>query len=274
MSMQRRISSNTNLTAFSRYGRRTMTELIPVYAEEGYRELDLNFCEMMNPGSVLNTDGAVDYIAELAALRERCGVSYIQAHAPYPQRYGEMSGEERKASEDAILRSMEYAAALSIPHIVVHPVPGTVKENIGYFTSLLERQRTPLKIAVENMETGNEIWSADDLIPIAEALSPMAGICLDTGHAHIMGEDIPAFIEKTEKYLIGLHIADNNGREDQHLLPGFGTIEWESVMKALKDHYGGYLNYECMYFSRHLPASFSREIIRLSLSVGEWLLSL
>ena len=74
--------------------------------------------------------------------------------------------------------------------------------------------------------------------------------------------------------LIGTHIADNNGREDQHLLPGFGTIEWERVIPALKANYSGFLNFECMYFSRHLPQIFTEDVIKLSLAVGEWLLSL
>ena len=110
---------------------------------------------------------------------------------------------------------------------------------------------------------------------IADALHPCAGICLDTGHAHIAGEDIPAFIAKAGSLLIGTHIADNNGKEDQHLLPGFGTIRWEDVMKAFRTSgYRGFLNFECMFFSRNMPQLLSSEIARLSLMIGDWLLSL
>ena len=274
MTMQPRISTNTNLTAFSRSGKRTMDQLIPLYAEGGYTALDLNFCEMMNPVSALNGPDAWGYIRRLRALRDAHGLEYIQAHAPYPRGYAAMDAEGRKASDEAVLRSMEYAAALGIPHIVVHPIRGTVQDNAAYFTSLLERQKTPIVIAIENMETRGEIWDADTLMEITERLSPMAGICLDTGHAHIAGADIPGFIRTAGSRLIGLHAADNNGEEDQHLLPGFGTIDWERVMEALKESYGGYLNYECMFFSRHLPRSLSGDIISLSLSIGRWLLSL
>ncbi len=275
MTMQPRISTNTNLVAFSREGRRTMEELIPLYAEGGYSALDLNFCEMMNPGSALrDEDGGWAYINRIAGLGRKHGLSFIQAHAPYPRDYRAMTEEEKAASDRDILRAMEYAAALRIPHIVVHPIPAGIKENTEYFASLLERQRTPMAIAIENMETGSEIWSVDDLLCIISSLSPLASICLDTGHAHIMGADIPSFIRKAGPHLAGLHAADNNGREDQHLLPGFGTIAWEDTMKALKDCYGGYLNYECMYFSRNLPSSSAPSIIELSISIGDWLLSL
>ena len=274
MIMQPRISSNTNLIAFSRDGKRTMDVLIPLYAEYGYKNLDLNFCEMMNPGSILNTEHSGEYITRLRKAKEHYSLEYIQAHAPYPHDYMQLPDKEKKSSDEAILRSMDWAAELGIPHIVVHPIRAGVEENIRYFSSLLGKQRKSVRIAVENMETRDEIWSAADLKAIASALSPMAGICLDTGHAHIAGADIPSFIAESGELLIGTHIADNNGKEDQHLLPGFGTIDWESTMKALKSGYRGYINYECMYFSRYLPQDFSEDVIRLSLKIGDWLLSL
>ncbi len=275
MIMQSRISSNTNLTAFSREGKRRMDQLIPIYAEAGYKDLDLNFCEMMNPDSPLLSDAADEYVGSLARLKEEYGLNYIQAHAPYPRDYAALPDEGKLKSDKAILRSMEFAARLGIPHIVVHPIAGTADANIRYFASLLERQKEPIVIAIENMETGSGICAAEDLMEIADALHPCAGICLDTGHAHIAGEDIPAFINRTGSLLIGTHIADNNGKEDQHLLPGFGTIRWEDVMKAFRTSgYRGFLNFECMFFSRNMPQLLSSEIARLSLMIGDWLLSL
>ena len=274
MTMQDRISSNTNLVAFSREGKRTMETLIPLYASSGYRVLDLNFCEMMNPSSILNTDKGWEYIEKLKEEKHKYEIDYIQAHAPYPRDYLSLSDTEKEKSNREILLSMDYAAALGIPQIVVHPIKGSIRENIGYFTSLLKRRKQPIRIAVENMETDSEIYSADSLLEIVKPLYPECSLCLDTGHAHMAGENIVSFIRKTQNYLTATHIADNNGKSDQHLLPGFGTICWEDVIKAFKDYYDGYLNYECMFFSRALPQSVSESVIELSLSIGEWLLSL
>ena len=251
-----------------------MDKLIPLYAKAGYKVLDLNFCEMMNPYSILNTEDAENYIEKLGKQKKEFELEYIQAHAPYPKDYLSLPPLERKASDDSVIKAMKWAAELEIPHIVVHPIKGSIDENVRYFSSLIEKQEKPIRIAIENMETREEIWDADSLITIANELQPFTGICLDTGHAHIAGEDIPSFIKKSGDLLIGTHIADNNGKEDQHLLPGFGTIAWEDVIKAFKESYSGYLNYECMYFQRHLPQSFSGDVINLSLSLGDWLLSL
>lgn len=269
-----RTASNTNLVSFLRTGeKRTMLSLIPEYAEHGLKTLDLNFCEMMNPTSELRDHGD-GYIERLLRLKEDLGLGYIQAHAPYPRDYKGLSSADKRLSDNEIRLSMRYAEALGIPHIVIHPIKGDVKENIAYFSSLLDRYEGNIRIAIENMEGDDEIGSADELCEIADSLGERAGICLDTGHANIRGEDIPSFVRRCGGRLIGTHIADNDGKSDQHLLPGFGNIRWEEVIPAFRECYDGYLTLECMFFSRNLPRRLSGEIISLALSVNDWLLSL
>lgn len=267
--MQQRISTNTNLVAFSRGGEKhTMLSLLPLYASHGYRALDLNFCEMMNPHSSIDEG----YIARLAELRDRYGLEYIQAHAPYPRDYRSLAEEGRRASDAEICRAAGYAHSLGIPHIVIHPIRGTVQDNIDYFSRLLGQ--IDIRIGIENMEREDEIYRVDDLLEIASHLNGRAGIVLDTGHAHMRGLSIPDFIRTAGDMLIGTHIADNDGKEDQHLLPGFGTIDWEAAMAAFRESYGGYLTYECMKFSANLPFSLSGAVIDLSLSIAGDLLGL
>ena len=270
MTTTARISTNTNLTSFSRGGvKRKMTELIPLYAEHGWKCFDLNFCEMLNPGSELNDERAESYIARLLQAKEELGISYVQAHSPYPR-----DCRPSPASSAAILRSMDFCEKLEIPITIIHPIKGSLEENVAYFTYFLEHHQGNVRIAVENMEAADEIWDAGTLLSLVNALGSRIGICLDTGHLHIRGDDIAAFIRKAGSKLIATHIADNDGRNDQHFLPGFGTIDWESVMKAFKESYTGYLNYECMFFSRNLPQELSGAVIDLSLKVMDWLLSL
>lgn len=72
------------------------------------------------------------------------------------------------------------------------------------------------------------------------------GICLDTGHLNIAKGNPEDFITDTGKLLKALHIADNLGENDDHMLPfGRGTVDWKSVMRALgKISYGGLFNFE------------------------------
>ena len=73
------------------------------------------------------------------------------------------------------------------------------------------------------------------------------GICLDTGHLNLTKAcSQGAFIRKAGKHLKALHIADNQGATDQHLMPfGVGKVDFEDVFSALKEiGYDGYINYE------------------------------
>ena len=57
------------------------------------------------------------------------------------------------------------------------------------------------------------------------------GVCLDYGHAHLMG-DLGEAIETLSGHLWTTHVHDNGGRSDDHLVPFAGTIEWEAAMMA------------------------------------------
>ena len=56
-----------------------------------------------------------------------------------------------------------------------------------------------------------------------------AGICLDYGHAHLMG-DLGEAIEAVSGYLWTTHVHDNGGRRDDHLVPFAGTIDWDAAI--------------------------------------------
>ena len=59
------------------------------------------------------------------------------------------------------------------------------------------------------------------------------GICMDVGHAFIMG-DLADAIETCSGHLITTHLHDNNGTSDDHLAPGEGGIDWPLALLALQ----------------------------------------
>lgn len=269
--MKDRISTNTNLLVFNREKHmRSMVELVPIYARNGLNILDLNFCEMMNPVSVLkDRNNARDYIKQLKEYKDELGVEYVQCHLPYPRNMSML--EESKCE---IKLALEYVSELRIPVSVIHPIIGSIDDNIKYFETLKQYVPTTTTLAIENMENKDEIFSIEQLLKILDGLSFECGICLDTGHANMTGIDIPAFIEKANDRLLATHIADNNGEKDQHLLPGFGNIEWERIIPAFREYYSGYLNYEAMYFARNASEKLEDDIAALAKAIGSWLISL
>lgn len=74
-------------------------------------------------------------------------------------------------------------------------------------------------------------------------------ICVDTGHTH----EVESFGMPSPEEMIRilgsdvslLHLHDNSGHWDDHLLPGLGNINWCAVFEALEDiGYSGVCNFE------------------------------
>ena len=103
-----------------------------------------------------------------------------------------------------------------------------------------------VRICLENLR--RRFDSAKRLVGMIEAVgSDALGICLDTGHLNIAHtESQEEFIRTAGKYLHALHIADNEGVTDQHMMPfGRGSVNILSVMKTLDEiGYEDLFNYE------------------------------
>lgn len=49
-------------------------------------------------------------------------------------------------------------------------------------------------------------------------------------------------MEKLKGRIFCLHAADNDGRANEHLAPGRGTVDWDGLFTALKKHgFDGYV---------------------------------
>jgi sugar phosphate isomerase/epimerase len=107
------------------------------------------------------------------------------------------------------------------------------------------------QLALENLGMF-EPYSSLELLPaIVSAVDhPAVGYCVDSGHANVFGEDTAAWIKLAGDKLFAVHFHDNHGNRsgineyglvysspatDEHLLPGDGTIEWPSVIAALRE---------------------------------------
>lgn len=275
-----RLSTSTNLVSFLPDGRKTeMQLLIPLYAQGGFTCLDLNFCEMMNPSSILRTDRYEERVGQLLALKRQYGLTYNQSHAPYLRDRFRMRPEEGEKEDAMVFRAIRISAELGIPQIVIHPAPAEediVEKNLAYLAPFLDMaDKCGIHIALENLDAKNEIREADQMLGLVNRLSsPSVGVCLDFGHAHMNGLDLVEEIHTYGQALIATHVADNHGTQDEHLLPWYGTIGWRECMKALKDiGYQGDLTLECMKQNQYLPEELRMMAIRQAKEIGSFLLA-
>jgi sugar phosphate isomerase/epimerase len=94
-------------------------------------------------------------------------------------------------------------------------------------------ERAGVALALEVIP--NPLSSAESLVSFIEddLEDARVSICMDVGHAHIMG-DVGDAIETCSGHLIATHLHDNNGKSDDHLAPGEGSIDWPATLMALQ----------------------------------------
>ncbi|MBQ8697095.1 MAG: sugar phosphate isomerase/epimerase [Clostridia bacterium] len=102
-----------------------------------------------------------------------------------------------------------------------------------------------MRICLENLK---KVWvTIDDMMALLDRLDPeFFGICLDTSHLYLREGDIREFIIRSGERLHALHIGENDGSADQHLMPYVvGRIDFADVLSALREvGYDGLFNLE------------------------------
>lgn len=97
------------------------------------------------------------------------------------------------------------------------------------------RLAEPIGIRVALELIPNPLSDAASLVTMLERDLdvPRAGVCLDFGHAFLMG-DVPDTIEAVAEHLVTTHVHDNAGRKDDHLVPFDGRINWDLALMTMQ----------------------------------------
>ena len=124
-----------------------------------------------------------------------------------------------------------------------------------------------ITVCLENMPFPNFTVSTPD--EVAEIIAAVGmdnfKMCLDTGHAAIFKDTQPHLVIKKHKDIIkAMHVHDNRGKEDEHLLPLHnGVIDWAAFSKAIKESdYNGVFSLEKLP-GRNLPEDIFIEFLAL-----------
>ena len=80
--------------------------------------------------------------------------------------------------------------------------------------------------------------------------SDQFGILLDTGHCNVNGENFEEVLPLCKGLPLHIHIDDNLGDADAHLIPGKGTVDFQSLGRGLR-----YIDYRG-FISAELGASY------------------
>lgn len=140
---------------------------------------------------------------------------------------------------DAIRYGEEYRVRVA-PDFRWDGVWNALVDSIGDCARIVEG--TGLRLLVEP-RVGELVSNTDAMLRLMDAVkSEILGSVLDTAHLHAQKEILSLSVEKLGRRVLYVHASDNDGRINEHLAPGRGTVDWESVLLALRKHgFDGYV---------------------------------
>ncbi len=176
--------------------------------------------------------------SEFGSIRElarKYNLEIASAHAPFGGEY-DIASSDHNIHEQAIgrlLRFLEHAAEYKIPVVIVHPhhffldsKDACLERSARALEMIRLSQPESVRLVIENLPAAEGSWICDGLLDIFD--DECFGWCYDCSHENISG---PPFhlIERHFTRLETSHLSDNNGKYDEHLIPGDGNIDWDSL---------------------------------------------
>lgn len=240
------------------YSKRNTKEKVPFVESlqrlkrAGFSHIDLNLCGISRKENEFCFEKWEEETERLKEAVAALGITFVQSHAPYypGKAFDPVAAEFNDHFEKMLLRSAEICHRMGIAYSVVHPIrdprcPVENKETHLKMTYELHRRflekcaEYGIAPAFENMPgpaAENRFGrAADDLIMICDALSEYhTGVCWDLGHGNLSFEDQTIEIGKLTGRILCVHVHDNRGRSDDHLMPFMGNMPWETVLPAMR----------------------------------------
>ena len=240
-------------------------------------------------------DEILEFVRPYKEAADRNGVKISQVHAPFPM-WLEGNDDVAERMFEVLKKSIVLTKYMQSEHMIVHPASPT--RHGGFVTAeeewelnhmLYVRLIPTLKengvmALLENMFTRgveglrfagacsdfNEAARWVDALN-AEAGEELFGFCFDTGHCFEARQNLYRSIKIMGKRIKALHLNDNYGHMDDHRLPYCGSIQWEEVVRALKEvGYRGDLNFETGPLLGKFPPELTDECLRLTGAVGAY----
>lgn len=182
--------------------------------------------------------------------------------------------EMRKLSYRQTMESINACAQLGGDITTIHPGRSWFRGNKklfkkckNWFQEYLKdtsrhSEEKGIKLAVETGSHGADYPGTPEELSQSVKTQKNVGITLDIGHLYLSAQNrdeneekwISDVIEKLANETINVHIHDNKGHSDDHLLPGQGEIDFEPIIKALEKNYEGPLILEIWDLSDPLEA--------------------
>ena len=224
-------------------------------AEAGFESMNLSLFTMHRGNNPFYGDDWREAAETIRNEAEKCGIVFSQSHVPYRSLSVKHDIEMAKAPggleffSNISLRSVEISKIVGCSWAVIHPMDdpnagfgdheAQIEHNLRIFDREIEAaHKFNVGLAFENLYDLPKrrrfgVQAAELKKFIDRVNSPLVGACWDLGHANMGTSDQVESILLLGEKITALHVHDNNGKDDLHMIPFMGNIQWERVMHAM-----------------------------------------
>lgn len=258
---------STEIESISKHvGEYKAVELCAMAGFDGWDFTMFDMCRYLWPEDIivdsnhpLHTNEYLKFARELKNIGLDNGIVCNQSHAPFPVAV--------PGVRSYLKRAIECTAEAGGEICVIHPDNyKSPEENAEMYLELLPFAKScGVKIATENMwnwNKGDEYSSfaacatSESFCRHLEVVNDESLVaCLDIGHAEMQGSGSGAvnMIHALGDKLQALHIHDNDLHHDSHQIPFSMNVDFDAVVKALKDirYYGWFTLESCDYLKKY-----------------------
>lgn len=234
--------------------------------EWGFDAVDANIDHLLGYSDIAHNDipevlvrggrDCMELFRPWAEAAKKYGVDNYQAHAPFPS-YVSASPETNRSMLEVLKNMIRGCDVMNCRNLIIHPFfLGYDKQlspqdewdlNIESYSALIPvAKECGVTVCLENMFTGykgkiyaaccSDIGKACEYVDALNALAgeKCFGFCLDTGHMLLCSLDAKETLIKLGDRISAFHIHDNDGKNDQHLAPYMGVLDWNRFCEGLK----------------------------------------
>ena len=226
--------------------------LLPVVQAAGFRAIELNLYKGRDHFDWDNRSA----VKELRHVADDLGLLIWSIHCPDLGSIASPDERERTRQIDVMRTCLDLSELLGARAIPSHalllgpfdqdPIGCEARMSDALIELTSAAEGCPAQIAFENAGFPSAPSTrSTHILGRLDSLSPAGfGFVLDTGHANI-DADLVEIDRHIGSHLVSLHLNDNDGTSDAHLVPGEGTVDWTAVHSLTRrSGYRGVAMYE------------------------------
>ena len=177
----------------------------------------------------------------------------------------------------ALSMAISVSVVAMIFQFAFNPSMGIINKVTGLDISWLTDPKTAL--AIENMwgeKTAGvphyAVQPEEVLRLIEDIQCDNVKVCWDVEHGSIEKINQTEALHMLKNHIVTTHISDEAGVNQIHILPYFGNIDWEELLKAFADiGYNGIFNFEIQHYLPGVPEELILPAMKFSREVGTYL---